>query len=66
MLPMPPPASDDFVVPETIDCIDCGGVAHLLTHPDEDGRFHPGEVVAYRCEDCLDRWHLVVDDDGIA
>ena len=21
-----------------------------------------GDVVAYRCEDCLDRWDLVLDD----
>lgn len=51
-------------VPERIDCIDCGGVCHLLTHPDEDGRFHPGEVVAYRCEDCLDSWYLEIPADG--
>lgn len=38
-----------------ITCIDCGGRAHLLT-------WH-GEVVSYRCEDCLDRWDLVVDID---
>ena len=23
----------------------------------------PGDIVAYRCEDCLDRWDLVLDDD---
>ena len=47
-------------VPDQIDCIDCGGRAFRLTHPPEDGRWEPGEVVAYRCEDCLDRWDLVV------
>jgi hypothetical protein len=47
----------------TIVCIDCGGIAHLLSHPDEDGEFEPGETVAYRCEDCLDRWDLVLPDD---
>jgi hypothetical protein len=56
----------DVDVPETIDCIDCGGVCHLLTHPDEDGLFHADDVVVYRCEDCLDAWHLIVDEDGIA
>ncbi|HEU5151288.1 MAG TPA: hypothetical protein VFU19_12370 [Iamia sp.] len=54
-------AADDVPpVPEVIDCIDCGGRAHRITHPPEEGDWEPGEVVAYRCEDCLDRWDLVV------
>jgi len=47
----------------TITCIDCGGVAHLLSYPPEDGCWEPGDFVAYRCEDCLDRWDLVLPDD---
>jgi len=52
----------------TITCVDCGGTAHLLTTwPDDDPPL-PGDVVAYRCADCLDRWDIVVgsgeDDDG--
>lgn len=47
----------------TIVCIDCGGTAHLLSRPDEFGQFEPGETVSYRCEDCLDRWDLVLEDD---
>ena len=56
---------DDPVVTRRIDCIDCGGVAHLLTRPDDTGRFWPGDIVVYRCEDCLDRWDIIVpgDDD---
>jgi len=47
-----------------IDCIDCGGRAFLLTHPREEGpRWLPGDIVAYRCEDCLDRWDLVLPED---
>jgi len=45
-----------------IDCIDCGGRAHLLTLPPEFG-WAPGDLLVYRCEDCLDRWDLVVPDD---
>ncbi len=52
------------LVPQQIDCIDCGGRAFLLSYPPEDGRWEPGEVVAYRCEDCLDRWDLVVPGEG--
>jgi hypothetical protein len=53
-----------------ITCIDCGGRAHLLTKPDidpEDGRsavWEAGDIVAYRCADCMDRWDLVLEDDG--
>ncbi len=47
----------------TITCVDCGGRCHLLTHPTEDGIWLPGDIVAYRCEDCRDRWDLVLPDD---
>ena len=46
-----------------ITCIDCGGRAFLLAPPREDGVWLPGDVVAYRCEDCLDRWDLVLESD---
>ncbi|MGH9134563.1 MAG: hypothetical protein ACRDZZ_11535 [Ilumatobacteraceae bacterium] len=46
-----------------ITCIDCGGRAFLLTAPREDGTWYPGDIVAYRCQDCLDRWDLVLPDD---
>lgn len=47
-------------VPEPeIVCVDCGGVCRLITHPREDGTWLAGDVVAYRCRDCLDRWDLV-------
>ena len=45
-----------------IMCIDCGGRCHLLTAPREDDRWEPGDIVAYRCVDCLDRWDLVLPD----
>jgi hypothetical protein len=53
----------DVQVDEVITCIDCGGRAHLLSYPPEDGEWSPGDVVTYRCADCLDRWDLVVPDD---
>ena len=61
----------DVLEPDPIiTCIDCGGRAHLLTKPDidpDDGLgavWQPGDIVAYRCEDCLDRWDLVLEDDA--
>ena len=47
-----------------IVCVDCGGPAHLLTHPREDGRGSPATSSTYRCADCLDRWDLVLPDDA--
>jgi hypothetical protein len=51
--------------PATIMCVDCGGTCHLLTPPriDADAAgdtigHRSGDIVAYRCEDCLDRWDV--------
>jgi hypothetical protein len=45
-------------VEESIDCIDCGGVCHLrVTWAPDDPR-QPGDIVAYRCVDCLDVWYI--------
>lgn len=61
----PPPNQDAVLAPELIMCVDCGGVCHLLTRPylEEDGHqgFRPGDIVAYRCEDCLDRWDIELE-----
>ncbi len=61
-------SSDDGPVPEAeITCVDCGGRAHLITYPPEDGRWAPGDLVTYRCSDCRDRWDLVLpggDEEG--
>jgi hypothetical protein len=54
-------------VDESILCIDCGGRAHLISYPPHEG-WEPGDVAAYRCSDCLDRWDIVLelDDDDDA
>lgn len=49
-------------VDEIITCVDCGGRCHLLSYPREDEPWEPGDVVAYRCEDCNDRWDVVLGD----
>ncbi len=43
-----------------IDCIDCGGRCHLLVTWAPDDPPQPGDVVMYRCADCMDLWHVVV------
>ena len=55
-------STDGPTVTPTIVCVDCGGTAHLLSYPPEEG-WSAGDVVAYRCRDCLDRWDLVIPPD---
>jgi hypothetical protein len=42
-------------------CVDCGGTLHPLSYPPEDG-WEPGDVVAYRCPDCNERFDIVMPD----
>jgi hypothetical protein len=53
---------DAIVLDPVIDCIDCGGRAHLLTAFSDEDPPRPGDLVTYRCEDCMDRWDLIVPD----
>jgi hypothetical protein len=48
-----------------ITCIDCGGRAHLVQPPADGEQFEVGDVAVYRCEDCLDRWDVVVDEEDL-
>ena len=57
-----PDDADDVAVPAEIVCVDCGGRCGLLSVPEPDWGFQPGDVVAYRCADCGDRWDLIVPD----
>lgn len=47
---------------ETIVCVECGGTAHLLTGFPPDDPPIAGDIVPYRCADCMDRFDLVVDE----
>ena len=49
--------------PEVIVCVDCGGRAHLLSKWDAEDPPRAGDLAVYRCEDCLDRWDIVLGDD---
>ncbi len=53
-------------IAQTIVCVDCGGRAHLVQRLDPEDPPAAGDVLAYRCEDCADRWDLVVDEDDLA
>ena len=56
------------MIPATIVCVDCGGTCHLLNppKPDDEFEFEPGDTVAYRCEDCADRWDIVLEEEDLA
>jgi DNA-directed RNA polymerase subunit RPC12/RpoP len=45
----------------TIRCVDCLGTARLLSHEPEEG-WEPGDVVAYRCPDCGERFDVELTD----
>ena len=50
-------------VPESIICVDCGGLGRRISYEEPDEGFHSGDVIAYRCRDCLDRWDIVIEED---
>ncbi|MBM3661967.1 MAG: hypothetical protein FJW94_03605 [Actinobacteria bacterium] len=58
-------SKEEFTPPATITCVDCGGTAHLISppRPDHDAvtGYSLGDILAYRCADCLDRWDLEFD-----
>ncbi len=73
MLPFLPRTNEDFLsaqlcylpnveVPESITCVDCGEKAHLLSYAPEEG-WQEGDVIAYRCRGCNDRWDMVLEPD---
>ena len=49
-------------IDRVITCIDCGGRAHLISYPPTERDWQPGDLAVYRCEDCLDRWDVVVPE----
>lgn len=48
--------------PESIQCVECGGTAHLISFLPEDEDPEPGTAFAYRCSDCMDRFDMVWED----
>lgn len=48
-----------------IICVDCGGRAHLITPVPAEEELVAGDVLVYRCEDCMDRWDIVFERDDI-
>jgi predicted RNA-binding Zn-ribbon protein involved in translation (DUF1610 family) len=53
----------DALAPAVITCIDCGGRAFLLTTWEAGTVPEPGDLTTYRCEDCRDRWDLLIPEE---
>jgi hypothetical protein len=51
-----------MTIATVIVCVDCGGLAHLVQALDPEDLPEPGDILTYRCEDCADRWDLVVEE----
>ena len=51
-------------IPTTITCVDCGGVCSLISYEPDEG-WEPGDIVAFRCQDCLDRWDVELTAEDI-
>ena len=51
-------------VPERIVCVECGGTCHLLSYTPDEGH-EPGDVIAYRCADCGDRFDIELTEDDL-
>lgn len=47
--------------PDTIVCVECGGIAHRSSYPPHEG-YEPGDIVVYACEDCNHRMDVILDD----
>ena len=54
----------EMAIPTNVVCVDCGGTCHLISYEPDEG-FTAGDVVAFRCEDCLDRWDIELTDDDV-
>ena len=49
-------------VAESITCVDCDGIAHLLTTWVTDTPPEPGDILSYLCASCWERFDLVWED----
>ncbi len=52
-----------MIPPTSFTCVDCGGVASLISFLPEDGEVEPGTPLAYRCGDCMERFDVIAEED---
>ncbi|MDZ4826882.1 MAG: hypothetical protein SGJ13_10530 [Actinomycetota bacterium] len=49
-----------------ISCMECEGEAVLLQLPGPEDVIEAGDILAYRCQECGERWDVVVDEADLA
>lgn len=49
--------------PTEFTCVECGGIAHLISFLPEDSDIPIGTALAYRCGDCADRFDVVWEEE---
>jgi hypothetical protein len=52
-------------IAEHINCMECGGTAHLAQPIGPEDDFEAGDSVVYLCGECAQRWDVVVDEDDL-
>jgi hypothetical protein len=52
-------------IAERIDCMECGAEAVLVQPVDDETELEAGDILVYRCRECLQRWDVVLDDDDL-
>lgn len=48
-----------------IVCVECGATAHLVQALDPDVPPEAGDVLVYRCSECMERWDIVVEEEDV-
>ena len=46
-----------------IICVECGGIASLISFLPEGEEVEPGTPLAYRCADCMERFDVVFGEE---
>ena len=54
-----------MAISEKINCMECGGTAHLGQALDPESPVEAGDVLVYLCGECNQRWDVVVDEDDL-
>ncbi len=54
-----------MAVADAIDCVDCGARCHRIPFEVPELGWQPGDVVTYRCADCVDLWYIEVHEDDV-
>ena len=54
-----------MAISEQLNCMECGGTAHLGQPLDPEITMQVGDVLVYLCGECNQRWDVVVDEDDL-